>query len=94
MHKTSGQRDPAAAFPLPVRRDDGEDRRQANRAIAVSAAGLAATGLAELLIAVFTGSVGLLGDGRAQLTGRSRRAAGGGTDPGRARDAQAARERR
>ena len=62
MHKTSGQRDPAAAFPLPVRRDDGEDRRQANRAIAVSAAGLAATGLAELLIAVFTGSVGLLGD--------------------------------
>jgi divalent metal cation (Fe/Co/Zn/Cd) transporter len=41
MHKTSGQRDPAAAFPLPVRRDDREERRQANRAIAVSAAGLA-----------------------------------------------------
>ena len=62
MHKTSGQRDPAAAFPLPVRRDDREERRQANRAIAVSAAGLAATGLVELLIAVLTGSVGLLGD--------------------------------
>jgi cation diffusion facilitator family transporter len=62
MHKTSGQRDPAAAFPLAVRRDDREDRRLANRAIAVSAAGLAATGLAELLIAVLTGSVGLLGD--------------------------------
>jgi len=62
MHKTSGQRDPAAAFPLAVRRDDSEDRRLANRAIAVSAAGLAATGLAELLIAVLTGSVGLLGD--------------------------------
>src|SRR5450755_5099530 len=62
MHKTSGQRDPAVAFPLPVRRDDREERRLANRAIAVSAAGLAATGLAELLIAVLTGSVGLLGD--------------------------------
>jgi cation diffusion facilitator family transporter len=62
MHKTSGQRDPAAAFPLPVRRDDTAERRQANRAVAVSAAGLAATGLAELLIAVLTGSVGLLGD--------------------------------
>ena len=62
MHKTSGQRDPATAFPLPVQRDDAQDRRQANRAVAVSAAGLAATGLAELLIALFTGSVGLLGD--------------------------------
>jgi cation diffusion facilitator family transporter len=62
MHKTSGQRDPAAAFPLPVRRDDAEDRRLANRAIGVSAAGLAATGLVELLIAILTGSVGLLGD--------------------------------
>ena len=62
MHKTSGQRDPAAAFPLPVQRDDAQDRRQANRAVAVSAAGLAATGLAELLIALLTGSVGLLGD--------------------------------
>lgn len=62
MHKTLGQRDPAAAFPLPSTRDDAQDRRQANRAITVSAAGLAATGLIELLLAVLTGSVGLLGD--------------------------------
>jgi len=62
MHKTSGQRDPAVAFPLPSTRDDAQERRQANRAIAVSAIGLAATGLVELLLAVVTGSVGLLGD--------------------------------
>ena len=62
MHKISGQRDPAVAFPLPTRRDDAAERRQANRAVAVSAAGLAATGLVELLVAVLTGSVGLLGD--------------------------------
>jgi divalent metal cation (Fe/Co/Zn/Cd) transporter len=34
----------------------------ANHAVAVSAIGLGATGLAELLIAVVTGSAGLLGD--------------------------------
>jgi len=62
VHKTLGQRDPAAAFPLAHGRDDAGERRQANRAIAVSAIGLGATGLAELLLAVFTGSVGLLGD--------------------------------
>jgi cation diffusion facilitator family transporter len=62
MHKTSGLRDPAAAFPLVSRRDDAQERREANRAIAVSAIGLAATGLAELLLALMTGSVGLLGD--------------------------------
>jgi cation diffusion facilitator family transporter len=62
MHKTAGLRDPAAAFPLPTRRDDVQERRQANRAIGVSAAGLAATGIIELLLAVLTGSVGLLGD--------------------------------
>ena len=62
MHKTSGLRDPAAAFPLPAARDDAGDRRAASRAVAVSAAGLGATGLAELLLAVLTGSVGLLGD--------------------------------
>ena len=62
MHKTSGQRDPAAAFPLPASRDDSEERRQANRAVAVSAAGLTATGVVELLLAVLTGSVGLLSD--------------------------------
>jgi cation diffusion facilitator family transporter len=62
MHKTSGLRDPAASFPLPGTRDDAADRRQANRAIAVSALGLGATGLIELLLAIVTGSVGLLGD--------------------------------
>ena len=62
MHKTAGVRDPAAAFPLPGMRDDMQERRDANRAIAVSAIGLAATGLAELLLAILTGSVGLLGD--------------------------------
>ncbi len=62
MHKTTGIRDPAAAFPLPVTRDDAADRRAANRAVAVSAAGLGLTGLVELLLAVLTGSVGLLGD--------------------------------
>ena len=45
MHKTSGLRDPAAAFPLPNVRDDAGDRRAANRAVAVSAIGLGATGL-------------------------------------------------
>ena len=54
MHKISGLRDPAAAFPLPGTRDDAGDRRAANRAVAVSAAGLGATGLAELLLAVLT----------------------------------------
>ena len=39
-----------------------QERRQANRAVAISAAGLAATGLVELLLAILTGSVGLLGD--------------------------------
>jgi Co/Zn/Cd efflux system component len=62
MHKTTGQRDPAVAFPLRSTRDDAQDRRQANKAIAVSAIGLAATGLVELLLALLTGSVGLLGD--------------------------------
>jgi len=62
MHKTSGHRDPAAAFPLGHGRDDAGERRQANRAVAVSALGLAATGLVELLLAILTGSVGLLGD--------------------------------
>ena len=62
MHKTTGVRDPAAAFPLPSTRDDAQERRQANWAIAVSAIGLAATGTAELVLAILTGSVGLLGD--------------------------------
>ena len=62
VHKTLGQRDPALAFPLAHGRDDADERRQANRAVAVSAIGLGVTGLVELLLAVLTGSVGLLGD--------------------------------
>jgi len=62
VHEISGVRDPAEAFPLPTIRDDAQDRRAANRAVAVSAIGLAATGIVELLLAIVTGSVGLLGD--------------------------------
>jgi divalent metal cation (Fe/Co/Zn/Cd) transporter len=62
VHETRGRRDPALAFPLPSTRDNADERRQANRATAVSAIGLAVTGLAELLLAIVTGSVGLLGD--------------------------------
>ena len=45
-----------------VKRLTADERRQANRAVAVSAIGLGATGLVELLLALVTGSVGLLGD--------------------------------
>lgn len=62
VHKTLGQRDPARAFPLTHTRDDAGERRQANHAVAVSAIGLGVTGLVELLLAMLTGSVGLLGD--------------------------------
>jgi cation diffusion facilitator family transporter len=62
MHKTLGQRDPALAGVVPRAGQREGERRQANHAITVSAAGLAVTGLAELLLAVLTGSVGLLGD--------------------------------
>jgi cation diffusion facilitator family transporter len=62
VHKTLGQRDPALAFPLARTRDDADERRRANRAVAVSAIGLGVTGVAELLLALLTGSVGLLGD--------------------------------
>jgi hypothetical protein len=43
VHKTLGQRDPATGFPLTHDRDDADERRQANRAVAVSAVGLALT---------------------------------------------------
>jgi cation diffusion facilitator family transporter len=62
VHRVTGVRDPAAGFALPTVADDAGERRQANRAVAVSAVGLAITGAVELLIAVLTGSVGLLGD--------------------------------
>jgi cation diffusion facilitator family transporter len=62
MHITTGARDPAASFPLATVVDDRGERRRANRAVAVSAAGLAVTGLVELAIALVSGSVALLGD--------------------------------
>jgi len=62
VHQTSGVRDPAAAFPLPTTIDDAAERRQANKAVAVGAAGLAITGLLELAVALLSGSVGLLSD--------------------------------
>ena len=49
---------PATAAPA----HDAAHRRAANRAVAVSAAGLALTGAIELAIALVTGSVALLGD--------------------------------
>jgi cation diffusion facilitator family transporter len=62
MHVISGVRDPAVSFPLAVDVDDRDERRRANRAVAVSAAGLAVTGIVELVIALLSGSVALLGD--------------------------------
>jgi len=56
-----GQTETWDAFPS-SRHDDTIDRRDANRAIGVSAVGLAVTGTIELLIALLSGSVGLLGD--------------------------------
>jgi cation diffusion facilitator family transporter len=44
------------------RHDEAAHRQAANRAVAVSAVGLAVTGGVEMALALFTGSVGLLGD--------------------------------
>src|ERR1700758_2897909 len=62
MHVITGVRDPAASFPLASVVDEHDERRRANRAILVSAVGLAVTGLIELVIAMVSGSVALLGD--------------------------------
>ncbi|MGD1253976.1 cation diffusion facilitator family transporter [Mycobacterium seoulense] len=62
MHIVNGVRDPAASFPLDTVTDDAAERREANRAVVVSAIGLALTGLVELAIALLSGSVALLGD--------------------------------
>lgn len=56
-----GHDDPAPARST-ARRDDTAERRQANRAVAVSAVGLVVTGALELALAVVTGSVALLAD--------------------------------
>ncbi len=45
-----------------LRHDEAGHRREANRAVAVSAVGLALTGGIELILALLTGSVALLGD--------------------------------
>jgi len=58
----SGVRESASSFALQTLTDDVGERRQANRAVAVSAVGLALTGLIELAIALLSGSVALLGD--------------------------------
>lgn len=60
MHEITGLREPAN--PNSGRFDDTAERRAANRAVGVSAVGLAVTGLVELAVALITGSVGLLGD--------------------------------
>lgn len=60
MHEITGVRE-AARAPSDVA-DDVTERHAADRAVGISALGLAITGVVELAIAVFTGSVGLLGD--------------------------------
>jgi cation diffusion facilitator family transporter len=52
----------AATMALPTRHDERADRQAASRAVAISALGLALTGGIELTLAIFTGSVALLGD--------------------------------
>jgi cation diffusion facilitator family transporter len=52
----------AEATRGPERHDEAAHRRDANRAVGVSALGLAATGGIELTLAIVTGSVALLGD--------------------------------
>jgi hypothetical protein len=70
MHLINGVRDPATSCRLDTLTDDADERRQANRAIAVSAVGLALTGLVELAIALLSGSVALLGDALHNPVGR------------------------
>ncbi len=52
----------AEATPTPRHHDEAKHRRDANRAVGVSALGLALTGGIELALAIVTGSVALLGD--------------------------------
>jgi cation diffusion facilitator family transporter len=60
---TDVQTQPHSAQQTPIaRHDEQEHRRAANRAVAVSAIVLAVTGGIELALALFTGSVALLGD--------------------------------
>jgi cation diffusion facilitator family transporter len=75
MHQTTGQREAASSFDLPGRRDDSQERRDANRALGLSAIGLLLTGLVELAIAILSGSVALLGDALHNLSDVSTSAA-------------------
>ena len=62
MHQLA---DNTALRPVPSEHlfgDDDEHRRDANRALVLSALGLSLTGGIELVIALVSGSVGLLGD--------------------------------
>lgn len=61
MH-TVGETTSWNPFPPTEANEDLEHRAAANRAIGISAIGLAITGAAELAVAVLSGSVGLLGD--------------------------------
>jgi divalent metal cation (Fe/Co/Zn/Cd) transporter len=61
MHKL-GETKSWNPFPPTEAKDDAEHRTAANRAIGISAIGLAITGAVELTVAVLSGSVGLLGD--------------------------------
>jgi cation diffusion facilitator family transporter len=58
----------AARDGMQARHDDTAHRRAANRAVGISAVGLGLTGLCELLLAVVTGSVALLGDAMHNLS--------------------------
>jgi cation diffusion facilitator family transporter len=60
MHTITGVRGPVGSAILQF--DDAAERREADRAVGFSAVGLAITGVVELVIALFTGSVGLLSD--------------------------------
>jgi cation diffusion facilitator family transporter len=57
-----GKTEPWDPFPPTRHLDDTAHRHAANKAIGVSALGLALTGLIELSVALVSGSVGLLGD--------------------------------
>src|SRR5260370_41787658 len=63
-------------FPPIRHHNDAADRRDAHRAIAVSAVGLAITGFAELAVALGTSSAGLLGDALHNLSDVSTSAVG------------------
>jgi divalent metal cation (Fe/Co/Zn/Cd) transporter len=61
MHRLSETKtwDP---FPPSRHVEDGAHRRDANRAVGFSALGLGLAGMIELVLALFSGSVGLLAD--------------------------------